>query len=225
MIKRIVSTGCSFVRNSFEDENIKRSNIGDTPTRPLVQSHYCLSNVAIQNETNYTIELGELMQLPTLSYGQGGSGNRYTVYKALDLIEKGIIKDGDFLLIGITEFTRYDFVRPSYSKDDIPISKWPKLPVDEYAKYYSKKDNEFEIKTLLKIASAYLEKKGLHHMFINTMNDIVSIKDIVPTFLFPDKTEYWRSYITNYDSTYTLEHPNIADHKILAKLLLDKLVA
>jgi hypothetical protein len=225
MIKRIVSTGCSFVRNSHEDENPKRANRGDTPTRPLTQLHTCLSNIAILEETNFTVELGELMQLPSVSNGQGGSGNRYTIYKTLDLVEKGKVKEGDFILIAVTEFTRFDFVRPSYSRDGIPISKWPKLPVDEYAKYYSRVDNEFEIKTLFKMASAYLDKKGIPHMFINTMNDIVSIKDIVPTFLFPDNTEYWRTYIKNYDSTYELEHPNIADHKIFAKLLLDKLVA
>ena len=222
MVKRILSSGCSYVRHSFDEENPTRANQGDSPTRPLTQEHEHVSCIALEKETNFTIEAGEKMKIPTICFGEPGSGNRYAIYKVIDYVEKNLKDIHDlndtFFIIGVTEFTRFDIVRPTYH-----LSNWPRLPIEEYAKYYDRKDSEFEIKSLLKLFTLYLNSKNIPHIFINTMNNVVSIKDIVPTFIFPDGSEYWRTYIKSYDSNYRAEHPNIADHKILAKLITNKL--
>jgi len=217
MKKRIVSFGCSFVRGSHDQENPKRSNTGDTPTNPKQQYHITTSGYNSGRETCFTSELGELVETSTNNLGIGGSGIRSAVYKALDYVENDKNALNSYIIIGISELSRFDFIRPSIEM------KWPKLQPLDYAKYYDKQDVEFEIKMLLKLTYGYFKENNIPILFINTMNVDISTKDIVPTFIFPDGSEYWRRYLTEADSTYTYEHPNVADHKHLAKLLADKL--
>ena len=217
MSSSITSIGCSFVRHSIDIENPKRPNSGASPTRPLTQKHTTINQKSLNEETSFTAELGEIMNIPTTNLGIGGTGNRYAIFGLIDYIDKNKVEDTT-VLIGVTELTRFDMIKPSHH-----TRKWPKLPIEIYASYYDKQDTEFEIKALFRMASAYLTSKGISHLFINTMNVDMSTKDIVPTFIFPNGSEYWRRYLTKTDSTYAYEHPNIADHQHLAKLLADKL--
>ncbi len=68
----------------------------------------------------------------------------------------------------------------------------------------------------------YLDSKNIPHMFINTMHD-GDVENDLPYFIFPNGITNWREYITKHDITYNYEHPNISDHKLLGKLLFDKL--
>lgn len=218
MKKHIVSFGCSFVDGSHEKENLNRSNIGDTPTIPKQQLHEGLKpHVRKGRETCFTSELGELVGTSTINQAIPGSGIRSAVYKALDYVENDKNAFNSYIIIGLSELSRFEFIRPSI-KDF-----WPKLPKPTYAEYYDKQDVIFEIQMLLKLTYGYFKEKNIPILFINTMNVDISTKDIVPTFIFPDGSEYWRKYLTSSDPTYRYEHPNIADHKHLAKLLADKL--
>jgi len=220
MKRNIVSFGCSFVHSSHDDENIKRANRGDTPTNPKKQHHIAKTGYNNGQETCFTSELGELIGTDTNNLGVGGSGIRSAIFKALHYIENNNKAFHSNIIIGLSELSRFDFIKPSIH---LNRAKWPKLPMEDYAKYYDKQDVVFEIETLLKLTYSYFKEKNIPVLFINTMNVDISTKDIVPTFIFPNGTEYWRDYITSYDSTYRMEHPNIADHKHLAKLLVDKL--
>jgi hypothetical protein len=216
MKREIVSFGCSFVRYSIDNENPQRENHGATPPRPLKQKHAAATAASRREETSFSVELAEMLGTNSINRSVGGSGIRSAVYKVLQYIEENDV-DNSFLIIGITEFVRFDFIRPSI------IDKWPKLPKEEYAKYYDTNDVVFELTTLLKLLTMYLDSKNISHLFINTVNDKVTTKEFLPTFTFPCGSEFWRSHITSYDITYEGEHPNISDHQILAKYLYDAL--
>ena len=72
--KTIVGFGCSFVRNSIDEENPNRLNKGAKPTRPLVQNHsWAHSKACTLHETSFIIELAET--LDTTERGEGGHGS------------------------------------------------------------------------------------------------------------------------------------------------------
>jgi hypothetical protein len=216
MKRSIVSFGCSFVRGSHDVENPRRANKGDTPTFPKIQKHETTTGNYRKGETCFTSELGEIEGVHTMNYGIGGTGVRSAIFKALDYIENNSRAFHSNVIIGISELSRFDFVTPTVHH------KWPKLPEEEYAKYFNIEDVVLEIKMLLKLTYCYFKEKNIPVLFINTMNCDLSTRNIVPTFIFPNGMEHWRDYITSYDSTYRYEHPNIADHKHLAKLLVNK---
>jgi|TARA_R110001592_G_scaffold10354_3_gene53855 hypothetical protein len=219
--RRVVSFGCSFVRGSHNDENPNRANRVGTPTLLALKQQYHINTSGYNNglETCFTSELGELAKTSTNNLGIGGSGIRSAIYKALDYVENDKNASNSYVIIGISELSRFDFIRPSIKH------KWPKLSMEEYAKYYDKEDVISEIRMLLKLTYTYFSEIDIPILFINTMNVNFSTKDIVPTFIFPNGSEYWRRYIESYDSSYAFEHPNVADHKHLARLLADKLLS
>jgi hypothetical protein len=218
--KNIIGVGCSFVRGSADDENIRRLNRGDVPTRPLKQNHIVgpYASNSLHAQTSFIIELAELLGVDSINHSKGGSGIRSLVFKCLKYVETENT-DNDFIIFGLSVFQRFEF-----ANDDILHTKWNKLPKEEYAKYYDRKDASVEITTLLKLLHVYLDYKGIEHIFINTFNYHHSTKEIIPTFIFPCGSEYWTDHIISYDKTAVeRNHPNISDHKLLGKLLFDKL--
>ena len=216
--KNIIGFGCSFVRGSADDENIRRLNRGDTPTRPLKQNHIVgpYASNSLHAQTSFIIELAELLGVDSKNHSKGGSGIRSLVFKCLKYVETENT-DNDFIIFGLSMFQRFEF-----ANDDILHTKWNKLPKEEYAKYYDKIGVDFELNSLLKMLHVYLDSKNIPHMFINTMHD-GDVENDLPYFIFPNGITNWREYITKHDITYEYEHPNISDHKLLGKLLFDKL--
>ena len=139
------------------------------------------------------------------------------VYKMLYYV-KNNPTDDVFITIGISDFSRFDFIKPFWGK-----KHYPRLPQEDYAKYFDYRDAEFELLSLIEMAGLYLTKNNISHLFINTLNGEFSIKDKVNTLIFPNNSEYWIDYIQSYDDTYFSEHPNFNDHVILGKLLANKL--
>lgn len=217
MNSTLVGIGCSFVRHSIDGENQERANIGKKVDH-LNRKKIHKTNVSYpETETSFLIEAGEMLDMDTVNLSVGGAGNRYIVFKLFEYLKKTDLNN-IIVLIGITDFTRFDFIRPSYLNP-----KWPKLDKYSYAPFYDKLDSAFEILSLYELLSTYLDSKKIKHLFINTMNMHISTKDLLPTFLFPNGSEYWRNYIKSYDSTYGANHPNIDDHQILGKLIVDHL--
>ena len=214
IIKKVVSFGCSFVRNSIEDENKNRQNRGIHTINHNDNKRKHHYNYMPETETNFTLELGEMLGIDSENYSIGGTGIRSMANKVLSYIEQYDTKD-IFIIMGVTEFTRLDFPNPNLKEKCI------KLPVEEYAKYYDEDNVVFEIRGILKMLSSYLKSKDISHLFINTYNHSHTISDIVDTLQFPN-SEFWVEYIESYDSTYELEHPNIDDHIKLAKLIYKK---
>ena len=216
--KNIIGFGCSFVRGSMDDENIRRLNRGDTPTRPLKQNHIVgpYASNSLHAQTSFIIELAELLGVDSKNHSKGGSGIRSLVFKCLKYVETENT-DNDFIIFGLSMFQRFEF-----ANDDILHTKWNKLPKEEYAKYYDKIGVDFELNSLLKMLHVYLDSKNIPHMFINTIHD-GDVENDLPYFIFPNGITNWREYITKHDITYNYEHPNISDHKLLGKLLFDQL--
>lgn len=211
----MVSFGCSFVRNSFDNENIDRKNRGIHTINHNNDKYNHHIRFMPETETNFTIELGEVLGIDSENYSIGGTGIRSMVNKVLSYIEQYDTKD-IFIIMGVTEFTRLDFPNPNLNEKCI------KLPVEEYAKYYDEDNVVFEIRGMLKMLSSYLKSKNIQHLFINTFNNDYVISDVVDTLQFPSGTEFWCEHIKSYDSTFKLEHPNIDDHIKLAKLIYKK---
>ena len=221
--KNIIGFGCSFTRNSVDEENPNRLNKGDKPTRPLIQNHsWAHSQACVSHETSFIIELAEKLKVDSKNYAHGGSGVRSAIHKVIQYVDNNDTSN-ELIILGISTFTRFDIIRPSFGLMGIS-AKYPKLSNEEYAKYYDRKDASVEITTLLKLLHVYLDYKGIEHIFINTFNYHHSTKEIIPTFIFPCGSEYWTEHIISYDKTAVeRNHPNISDHKLLGKLLFDKL--
>lgn len=217
MNSTLVGIGCSFVRHSIDEENKERANIGKkVDYRSRKKTHKTTVGYP-ETETSFLIEAGEMLNMNTVNLSVGGAGNRYIVFKLFEYLKTAPLNK-TIVLIGITDFTRFDFIRPSYLNP-----KWPKLDKYSYAPFYEEKDSAFEILSLYELLSTYLYSKSIKHLFINTMNMHISTKELLPTFLFPNGSEYWRNYIKSYDSNYCANHPNIDDHQILGKLIADYL--
>jgi len=216
MINKVIAFGCSFFRHSHDNEEPWRSSKGIHTTTSIPEQHKYLHYSRPISETSVIEELAELLKVPSYNGSIGGSGNRAIIYRLINYIKNNDTTDNLFI-IGLSELTRFDFIKPSILK------KWPKLSKEEYARFYDEEDVKFEISTLIELASLYLKSKNINHLFINAMNDYMSTKDICNTFIFPNGAEYWRSYIRSYDSTYRKGHPNVDDHKRLANLLYEQL--
>ena len=218
MVKKIVSFGCSFTVKSHNNENLNRRN-----------------RIAIKEETCYTSEAANILNIPYENHAQGGSGVRSAIFKMLHYIKNNPIDD-IYIMIGISFFSRFDFIKPYESSEDYPIPQdgipppfkvrdykffSTTFPAEEYVKYYDAKSSEFELLTLIEMAGLYLTKKNIPHVFINTCNRFYKTRDIVNTLIFPGNNEDWRKYIQSYDNNYRYEHPNVNDHVRLGKLLAD----
>jgi|MDSV01.1.fsa_nt_gb hypothetical protein len=225
-MKKIVSFGCSFTSKSHNNENLKRRN-----------------RIAIKEETCYTSEAANILNIPYENHAIGGTGIRSAIFKMLYYIKNNPIDD-IYPVIGISFFSRFDFIKPYESSEDYPtnMENYEPIPQDgipppfkvrpythfstifpaeEYVKYYDAKSSEFELLTLIEMAGLYLTKKNIPHVFINTCNKYYKTRDIVNTLILPGNQEDWRKYIESYDDNYRYEHPNFDDHVRLGKLLAD----
>ena len=227
MYREIISFGCSFTRHSHSHENPLRKNKSFIPNRGRLDvSAGRASGTILMHDTSYTIEASQILGNEHRNFAVGGSGVRDTIYTALNFVQTNPV-DNVFLTIGISNFTRFDFVKlrdpyhPDGFTDITRVSNT--LPKEIYAKYYDRDASKFELLTLIEMAGDYLTKKNIPHVFINTLNNEYSIKNIVNTFMFPTNTEYWTEYIHSYDSTYRMEHPNFNDHVVFGKLLANYL--
>ena len=217
MNKKLVSFGCSFTRHSHNDENLHRRNRTIKEKRGLLDAAPINYLEIPPNETSYTIEAAIKLKTLHENHAVGGSGVRAVIYKMLYYV-KNNPTDDVFITIGISDFSRFDFIKPFWGK-----KHYPRLPQEDYAKYFDYRDAEFELLSLIEMAGLYLTKNNVSHLFINTLNGEFSIKDKVNTLIFPNNSEYWIDYIQSYDDTYFSEHPNFNDHVILGKLLANKL--
>jgi hypothetical protein len=211
-ITKIVSFGCSFVAHSHDNENIDRQNRGihTINHNNYNYNHYIRSMP--ETETNFTLELGEMLGVDTENYATGGSGVRSLSNKVIQYLDNNKVED-TFIIMGISDFSRFDFANTNIN------DKCPKLPIEDYVEYYDVGSVVFEIRGILKMLSCYLKSKKIPHLFINTLNSDYVISNVVDTLQFPSGTEFWNDHIKSYDSTYQLEHPNIDDHKKLAEII------
>ena len=221
-MKKLVSFGCSFTAHSHNNENLERRNrvvYGDA------KPHYEEIVPGVPNETSYTFETAYNLNTTYENFGDGGSGVRSAIYKALYYAKTNPIID-IYFIIGVSFFSRFDFVTPfrgSWGGINAVRNPYPKFPKEDYARYYDEKSVEYEILTLIEMTSLYLNEKKIPHVFINTCNNRYSIQRICNTFMFPDNNEYWKDHIISYDDTYCGEHPNYNDHVRLGKLLANYL--
>jgi len=211
-ITKIVSFGCSFVRHSHDNESKARQNCGiHTINHNNDKYNHYISSMP-ETETNFTLELGEMLGVDTENHAIGGSGVRSLSNKVIQYLDNNKVED-TFIIMGISDFSRFEFASANIN------DKCVKLPIEIYALYYDEDSVVFEIRGILKMLSCYLKSKNIPHLFINTLNSDYVISDVVDTLQFPSGTEFWSEHIKSYDSTYRLEHPNIDDHKKLAEII------
>jgi len=211
-ITKIVSFGCSFVAHSHDNENIDRQNRGIHTINHNNDNYNHYIRSMPETETNFTLELGEMLGVDTENYAIGGSGVRSLSNKVIQYLDNNKVED-TFIIMGISDFSRFDFANTNIN------DKCPKLPIEDYVEYYDVGSVVFEIRGILKMLSCYLKSKKIPHLFINTLNSDYVISNVVDTLQFPSGTEFWNDHIKSYDSTYQLEHPNIDDHKKLAEII------
>jgi len=215
-IKKIVSFGCSYVRHSFDNENTERQYRGIHTINHNNDKYNHYIQFMPETETNFTIELGEMLGVDTENYARGGSGVRSLSNKVIQYLNNNKVED-TFIIMGISDFSRFDFANTNIN------DKCPKLPIEDYVEYYDEDSVVFEIRGILKMLSCYLKSKNIPHLFINTLNRDYVISDVVDTLQFPSGTEFWCEHIKSYDSTYRLEHPNIDDHIKLSQIIYKKI--
>ena len=211
-ITKIVSFGCSFVRHSHDNESKVRQNRGIHTINHNNDNYNHYIRFMPKTETNFTLELGEMLGVDTENYATGGSGVRSLSNKVIQYLDNNKVED-TFIIMGISDFSRFDFANTNIN------DKCPKLPIEDYVEYYDVGSVVFEIRGILKMLSCYLKSKKIPHLFINTLNSDYVISNVVDTLQFPSGTEFWNDHIKSYDSTYQLEHPNIDDHKKLAEII------
>ena len=113
MNSTLVGIGCSFVRHSIDDENQERVNIGKKVDHLNLKKIHKTNVSYPETETSFLIEAGEMLGMDTVNLSVGGAGNRYIVFKLFEYLKKADLNN-TIVLIGITDFTRFDFIRPSY---------------------------------------------------------------------------------------------------------------
>jgi len=211
-ITKIVSFGCSFVRHSHDNESKVRQNRGIHTINHNNDNYNHYIRFMPKTETNFTLELGEMLGVDTENYAIGGSGVRSLSNKVIQYLDNNKVEDS-FIIMGISDFSRFDFANTNIN------DKCLKLPTEDYVEYYDEDSVVFEIRGILKMLSCYLKSKNIPHLFINTLNSDYVISNVVDTLQFPSGTEFWNDHIKSYDSTYQLKHPNIDDHKKLAEII------
>jgi|DEB0MinimDraft_4_1074332.scaffolds.fasta_scaffold27250_2 hypothetical protein len=216
MVNKVISFGCSFIRHSHDNEEPWRPTKGIHTPISIPKQHKYLHYTRPISETCAIEELADKLSIPSYNRCIGGSGNRAIIYRLLDYIKNNDVTNNLFI-IGLSEMSRFDFINPTIAK------KWPKLPVEDYTKFYVEEDVKFELTTLIELTSLYLNTNNINHLFVNTMNNSFSTKDVCNTLIFPNGTEYWRDYILSYDDSYKHGHPNIDDHKKLANIIYEQL--
>lgn len=246
--KYIVSTGCSYIKRSFEETEGRRES--DGPSNSW------------RDATSFTQIMGEELGIPVWNVAVEGSCAKYLTYRLYRWLEDNPKKIKDtFFVIGITHFGRdtlwmnhneilhgrhkepgikktlaRPFVMPRVYKstregmlvdevDDLaPQTGHTSEQLYNFLEMYWRDFidfNELEIMQTMhyKMLHSYLNELGGEHVFLNIFNE--KAPKSLPYYTFPDGNQQWKRYITGKDKQYQLEHPNAVDHREMAHFLID----
>jgi len=109
--KRVVTSGCSYAKNSFEENRARKNCLpADNFINPATGEEY---------RTNFTAELGGLLDLPAYSLAVNGIGFKFIIYHAFLWIKSNLEKVQDTLfIISLSHRGRVTLWRPNEVNTD-----------------------------------------------------------------------------------------------------------